>query len=549
MTAADRPILDDPVDVLVIGAGVGGALTALTLAEADRGIRVRCLEQGDWTDPASRPHTRPDWEWLRATRWNMSPNTRGWPQDYPVDTADEYTMMWNGVGGGSAIWTAAFPRFRPSDFRKGTEHGLQPDWPFAYEDLLPWFDAHDRLAGVSGHAGDPAMPPRSPTQTPPLPPGPAAEIIARGFERLGWHYWPTDVAIVSEPYDGRPACNACSACQSGCPTGAMHDVAVTVWPKALAAGAELVTRARVLRIETDDSGRASGALWVDRATGNRHFQPARVVVLAANGIGTPRLLLHSASARFPDGLANSSGQVGRNLMHHGLALAEGWFPERTDIHMGNLSSIYICEEFAETDPSRGFVNGLTMQVVRQNGAGFQANGALTAEPIAWGAGHHAEFRRRFGHGVGIFIVGDDLPLPHNRVTLSDTLFDADGVPAPKIDYRLCDNDRRMMDFGIARAVELLEAAGATEVRVNDHTRERGRTPIPAFHLLGTCRMGTDPRDSVTDPLHRCWDVPNLLLMDGSVMPTGGAVNPTSTLGAMALRAAAALRDDFAAVAG
>lgn len=531
------------VEVLVIGGGVGGALSCLTLAQGGRS--VVCLEQGTWTRPELRPHYRASWEWERATSWSMSPNVRGWSSDYPIDTEDENTMMWNAVGGGSSIWTAAFPRFRPSDFRKGTEHGYQPDWPYSYEDLEPWFDAHDVLAGVSGIAGDPAFPPRSATQCPPLRPGPLAKIAARGFDRLGWHYWPTDVAIISEDYDGRPACNCCGACQSGCPTGAMYDSGVAVWPKALAAGAELRTNARVAKIETDRNGRATGATYIDRATGQRWFQPADTVIVAANGVGTARLLLLSADERHPNGLANSSGQVGRNLMHHGLAILDAWTHEHTDIHMGNLSSVYICEEFAETDPARGFINGFTFQFVRHNAAGYQANGGHSGNVAPWGEHHHRWFRSHFSHGFSIFIVGDDLPLPDNRVTLSTDKVDTDGLPAAKIDYHLCPNDRRQMDYAIERAKELAWACGAVEVVANDHTKERGASGIPAFHLLGTCRMGTDPANSVVDEWHRAWDVPNLYIMDGSVMPTGGAVNPTSTIGAMVLRAASHLRDQLA----
>lgn len=490
------------------------------------------------------PHSNPDWEWRRATTWNTAPNIRRRGADYPVDSENERTLMWNGVGGSTTVYTATWPRFRPSDFRKGTKHGLQPDWPISYEDLAPWFEAHDAIAGVSGHPGDPAMPERGPFPTPPLPPGPVGPIVAKGFRKLGWHYWPMPAAIVSEEYNGRPACNNCGACQSGCPRGSLHNVAFTVWPRALAAGTDLRPFARVLRIESDDSGRATGATYVDRTTGQRWFQPARHVVVAGNGVGTPRLLLNSATRRFPHGLANSSDQVGRNLMHHGLATIEAWTDTVTDSHKGIISAVHICEEFAETDPSRGFVNGVTLHICKQNGAGYQANGSHSGNVAPWGEGHHAWFRRHFGHGFTILVVGDDLPLPENRVTLSPDQTDTDGMPAAKIAYRLCDNDRRQMDFGIARAVELAHAVDAFDIKVNDFSVPGKGYHPGAWHLLGTCRMGSDPADSVVDQWHRAWDVPNLSIMDGSVLPTGGAVNPTSTIGALVLRAAAHLRDDL-----
>jgi len=524
----------EPVDVLVIGSGMGGAIASRVLAEA--GFSVICLEQGTWTRPEDRPHHLPDWEWRRMTSFSPAPNVRNRPDDYPIDTTDETTLMWNGVGGSTTVYTATFPRFRPSDFRKGTEHGCQPDWPFTYEDLAPWYEANDRNCGVSGLLGNPAIPPREPFQTRPLPPG-SDSAARRGLENLGWHWWPMPAAIISENYDGRLACNNCGNCQSGCPRGSLNDMSVTHWPKAIKAGATLVTHARVARIETGDDGRASGALYINTMTKTWHFQPAKKVIIAANGIGTPRLLLNSASDRHPNGLANSSEMVGRNLMHHGLAQVEAWVEEPLETHKGFISAQLVCEEFAETDIARGFINGFTMHIVRNNGAGYQAHGSHTGNIAPWGAGHHDWFRKHFDHGFGILLVGDDLPLSENRVTLSETLKDSDGLPAPKIDYHLHPNDERMMNFAVDRAVDLAKAAGAFDYKINRYLGPGGGYAPPAWHLLGTARMGTDRRDSVVNQWGQSWDVPNLYLMDGSVLPTGAAVNPTSTIGAMTLRAA------------
>ena len=239
----------DHADVVIVGSGPGGVIPAMVLAR--KGIKVVCLEQGSWFPPAERPHHGRDWEWRRATDWSISVNVRAHPHDYPVDSTDETTLMWNGVGGSTGIYTATWPRYRPSDFRKGTEHGLAPDWPISYEDLAPYFEMADEACGVSGWAGDPAMPPRGPFQTRPGPRGAMGEVVTRGFDKLGWHWWPMPCAILAEGYDGRLACNNCGACQSGCPRGSLNDMAVTHWPKALAAGVELRTDSRVERIETD----------------------------------------------------------------------------------------------------------------------------------------------------------------------------------------------------------------------------------------------------------------------------------------------------------
>jgi 2-methyl-1,2-propanediol dehydrogenase len=540
---ATNSLRHDPVDVLVIGSGMGGAVATRVLAEA--GLKVVCLEQGPWTRPEDHPHFSPDWEWLRATSWSTAVNVRRLHQDYPIDTADEQTLMWNGVGGSTTVYTAVWLRFRPSDFRKGTEHGFQPDWPITYEDLELFYEQNDRDCGVSGLLGDPTMPPRGSFQTRPLAQGTLTRVAARGFDKLGWHWWPMPSAIIAEDYDGRLACNYCGNCQSGCPRGSLCDVSMSHWPKAIAAGAELRTNSRVERIETDGSGRATGAVYIDRMTKTRHFQAADVVIVACNGIGTPRLLLNSSSPRFPDGLANSSGTVGRHLMHHGLALVEIWTEQPVESHKGTHSIGIISEEFAETDPSRGFINGFTMQVVRANGAGYQALGSHSRNVSPWGREHHDWFRRHFGNVFGVFLMGDDLPLPQNRVTLSESLTDVDGIPAPQISYRLHPNDRKMMDFAIERAKDLARAVDSFDVKVNDYTTADGNYAPPAWHLLGTCRMGVDPSESVTNQWGQTWDVPNLYIMDGSLLPTGAAVNPTSTIGALALRNATHLGDTFA----
>ena len=225
-----------------------------------------CLEQGGWVAPEDHPHFSTDWEWQRQKRWNANINIRRNTGDYPVETGTSNVLMWNAVGGSTNVYTALWPRYRPSDFRKGIEHGLAPDWPISYEDLAPYYGAADRLVGVSGLAGNPALPPHDPYPTPPLPLRKSSRRLAKAFDQLGWHWWPLPAGVVSEDYDGRPACNGCGACVSGCARGSMSKFSLSVWPKALAAGTELRANARVLRIERGKDGRARGAVYVDRMT-------------------------------------------------------------------------------------------------------------------------------------------------------------------------------------------------------------------------------------------------------------------------------------------
>jgi 2-methyl-1,2-propanediol dehydrogenase len=524
----------EPADVLIIGAGATGAIASLVLGQA--GLKVVCLEQGGWVEAKDQIHLRPDWQWQRRTRWHADVNVRSNPDDFAVRSDSSQVLMWNAVGGSTNVFGAIWPRYRPSDFRKGTEHGLAPDWPMTYEDLAPFYDRSDRLIGVSGLAGDPSMPPQPDYPTPPLPMDASSRRLAKAFDRLGWHWWPVPAAVISQGYDGRPGCNSCGMCY-GCARGSMSSFATAVWPRALAAGIELRPQARVVRIERGRDGRASGALYIDRATGQRHFQAADVVILAANGVGTPRLLLAS------DNLANSSDQVGRNLLHHTLVSAEYWVEENLASHVGYIAAL-ISREFAETDVRRGFVNGFNFNCISSFAAGEQAIGVVTDERAPWGRGHHRWFERHFDHVFSVHAIGDDLPDPENRVTLDPSAVDADGVPIAQLRYRPGENDKRMMRAMLDRLVDIGEASGAFETRLQDYVDGDGIYRTPAWHLLGTCRMGASPETSVVNKWQQCWDVPNLFIIDGSVLATGGVVNPTSTVSALALRAAEHLRDNF-----
>jgi choline dehydrogenase-like flavoprotein len=254
-----------------------------------------------------------------------------------------------------------------------------------------------------------------------------------------------------------------------------------------------------------------------------------VVVLACNGVGTPRILLNSTSARFPEGLANSSGLVGKNLMFHPYAMVTGVFDESLDGYMGPIGCAILSQEFYETDLSRGFVRGYTMQIARSSGPVSTALGGIGGhDMVPWGPDHRRAFAERMGRTLTIAVIGEDLPEHHNAVTLDPELADGDGIPAPRVSYTLSDNSSRMLEHAIARSTEALEAAGAREVVANPLLRPSG------WHLMGTARMGTDPAASVVDPSGRCHDVKNLYVIDGSILVTAGAVNPTSTIQALAL---------------
>ena len=530
MSNRHLPVTHEITDILIIGSGASGAAAAWKLSS--EGFNIVCLEQGRWIKPEEYPNNSADWELQIRGPWALDPNMRGWNEDYPVNVDETCIdpLMFNAVGGSTIHYTAHVPRFHPSDFRVKTLDSVADDWPLTYEGLESYYDMNDEMMGCSGINGDPANPPRKQRPMPPLPIGPDGERMAKGFDKLGWHWWPSDSYINSVPYRGRAACNNCGNTVLGCSRHAKGSTDVTYWPEAIQNGVELRTHSRVFRIETDASGKATGASYFD-ASGEQHFQPARAVVLAMNGVGTPRIMLNSSSGSHPDGLCNSSGLVGKNLMFHPYSMVTGYFDDDDiDTYKGSTGNMIMCQEFYETDPEKDFVRGYTYQILRSTGPASTATGFMTTH-VPWGAGHHAEFKKRFGNATVLAIIGEDLPEEHNRVELDPMLKDSNGIPAPKIFYTLSENSRRLLDDAMKNAETALKAAGAHETERTSLLRSAG------WHLMGTARMGDDPAESVVDRWGQAHDTDNVFIVDGSLFVTGAAVNPTPTIGALALRTA------------
>ncbi|WP_135452004.1 GMC family oxidoreductase [Mycobacterium sp. DL99] len=519
-----REIHDEP-DVLIVGAGASGGVAALELAR--HGLKVVCLEQGDWNLPDDFTAGKPEWELTRLKQWNASPNVRQNSADYPIDSTESPVepLMFNGVGGSTIMFSGHWVRPMPSDFRVKTLDGVAEDWPFTYEDLRPFLDEVTHHIGASGLEGDPAYPDPHTFPLPPLPIGKYGLVAAKGMNKLGWHWWPAPNAIASRKYKNQEACMRYGACESGCPVGAKASTDITHWRDAIKLGVQLVTGARVSRITTNDRGLATGAEYIDR-DGMLQHQAARVTVVAANGIGTPRLLLNSAEG----GLANSSGLVGKRLMTHPYASVYGAYDEDMETWLGPAGQAIQSLQFYETDTDRGFVRGAKWNLMPTGGPLAQT---LWEPGDNWRDGFGANFHPRLASTFGRYtewgITTEDLPDESNTVTLDPDVTDSDGIPAAKIHYEIGENCQRMLEFNVARAVEAHEAAGAVDVH-----------PVPvvrhsAWHLLGTTKMGTDPATSVVDEWCRTHDVPNLFIVDGSTMVTSTGMNPTATIMAVALR--------------
>ena len=279
----------------------------------------------------------------------------------------------------------------PSDFRVRSLDGVADDWPIDYWTLEPFFAENDRMMGVSGLAGDPAYPPRQPPM-PPLPLGKTGTRYAEAMNKLGWHWWPSDTTVATTEYDGRAPCINLGHCTPGCAQGAKASTDITYWPHAIRAGVELRTRCRVREITTNEHGMASGAIYYD-ADGVEQFQPAEVVIIACNGVGTPRLLLNSASARFPNGLANSSGLVGRNLMLHPMA-AGLRLRRRTDsTATAAPHDLHVEQAVLRNRPRRAASSAATRS--SSPAASAPVNEAITSAAhgrLPWGKDHHRVYR-------------------------------------------------------------------------------------------------------------------------------------------------------------
>ncbi|MCZ6887007.1 MAG: GMC family oxidoreductase N-terminal domain-containing protein, partial [Gammaproteobacteria bacterium] len=417
---------EDIVDVLIIGAGASGAAVAWSLAETR--MRIMCIEQGGWMNPAEYASTRRDWEVVRGGAFSISPNVRGRDADYPINEDDSPISVanFNAVGGSTILYSAHFPRFHPSDFSVRSLDGVADDWPISYADLEPFFADNDRNIGVAGLTGDPAYPLHEPP-LPPVPLGLSGETMARGLNKLGWHWWPSDSAIITRPYEGREQCVNLGPCNVGCAKGAKSSADITYWPMAQRLGVELKTNCRVREITVDENDMATGVIYYDE-NGAECRQRAEVVIMACNGVGTPRLLLNSVSSQFPNGLANRSGLVGRNLMFHPWGNVQGVFDEPLDSHYGPQGCCMLSQEFYETDPQRDFVRGYNMQITRGGGPVGTALNRLATGDIPWGAGHHEAFARYFDRTVSLGICCEDLPEQHNTVTLDPQLTDSNGIP-------------------------------------------------------------------------------------------------------------------------
>jgi choline dehydrogenase-like flavoprotein len=441
------------------------------------------------------------------------------------------------VGGSSTHFTANYWRFREIDFNERTVLGsisgtAFADWPITYRELEPYYTKVEWDIGVSGLAGaSPFDPPRSkPYPMPPLPVKSSGVLLERGARKLGLHPFPAPMAIVSQPYRGRPACVNCGFCMGfGCEVMAKSSVLYTMIPQAEATGrCEVRSGSYVFRVESDPQGRATGVHYFDSHQ-RAQFQQACAVVVSANGAETPRLLLNSSSARFPHGLANSSGMVGKHLMFNQQTAVHAVFEHELNEYK-SVQVTRVVHDFYDSDPRRGFYGGggIDARIGRQPiGWALASGGKLPG----WGPALK-ERLEAFPRSMVCAGHATSLPLATNSVSLDPGLKDAWGIPAIRVTYKDHPDDLATARFLRDRSVDIMQAAGARKIWPEEVAERLG-----SVHLLGTCRMGKDPASSVIDKYHRAHDVPNLFVCDGSSFVTSGRGQPTMTIQALAFRAA------------
>ena len=529
----------EQVDFAIVGSGAAGGVMARELAQA--GFSVVLFEQGPRLTPTDFEHDEFKYWFLGGITNDVVRNPQTFRNDpaKKAEPAITRPTLWYArtVGGSSLHYTANYWRFHEIDFNERSVLGSIAgtgfdDWPISYADLEPYYTKVDWEVGVSGLAGaSPFDPPRSkPYPMPPLPVKSSGVLFERGARKLGLHPFPAPMVINSQPYRGRPACVHCGFCHGfACEVMAKASTLTTMIPEAEATGhCKVRSESYVIRIDIDKRGRATGVSYLDR-NHREHLQKARAVVVCANGAETPRLLLMSANPRFPQGLANSSGLVGKYLMFNCGSPTQGVFEHELNEYK-SVQVTRILHDYYESDPKRGFYGG----------GGLDAR--IGPQPIiwaqrlanygpAWGSAYKARLAD-FPRTMLVAAHGTSLPVETNSVSLDPELKDAWGLPAIRVTYKDHPDDLSNVRFLRDRAAAILDAAGALRVEKAPITEQNF-----SMHLLGTCRMGNDPAQSVIDRYHRSHDIKNLFVCDGSSLVTSGRGQPTMTIQALAFRAA------------
>jgi choline dehydrogenase-like flavoprotein len=519
--AAPFELNDDSV-VVIIGTGAGGGVLANELAQ--KGVSVVSLEAGGRYLPED--YVNDEWESFGQLAW-LDPRTTSGDWRVSKDFSGLPAWIVKAVGGTTTHWAGASIRFQPHEWKAKTTYGDVKganllDWPIDSDEMAPWYDLAEKKLGV--------------TRTNDLPGLPGCNnyrVFEAGAKKLGYKEVHTGrMAINSVDYDDRIACQQTGFCFQGCKWGAKWSAAYTDIPRGEATGnLEVREKCQAVRIEHGEDGMVNGVVYMD-ADGNERKQMARIICVAGNSFESPRLLLNSASSMFPDGLANSSGQVGRNYMRHTTGSVYAVFDKPVRMWRGTTMAGIIQDE-ARHDPSRGFVGGYELETLSL-GLPFMA---AFLDPGAWGR----EFTTAldgYENMAGMWIVGEDMPQETNRITINSDVKDQFGIPVVDVHFDDHPNDVAMRNHAYQQGQAIYDAVGAT--------RTFPTPPYPSTHNLGTNRMSENARDGVVNRWGQTHDIENLFVSDGSQFTTGAAENPTLTIVALAIRQADHIASEMSA---
>lgn len=513
--------LNDNTAVVVIGSGAGGGTLSNELAQ--KGVSVVCLEAGPRVE--NQDFMNDEWPSFIQLAWLEKRTTSGtWrvAKDFPGLPA----WIVKAVGGTTTHWAGASLRFQEHEFKVKTTYGDMAgahllDWPLTLAELEPWYDKAEDKMGTTRTHGIPGLPGNN-----------NFKVFEAGAKKLGYTEVHTGrMSINSEPRNGRGACLQIGFCFQGCKSGAKWSTTYTEIPDAeLTGNFEIRPQCHALQIQHDDAGKVTGVLYADK-DGKQHVQKARIVCVAGNSIESPRLLLNSASSKFPDGLANSSGQVGKNYMRHTTGSVYAIFEKPVHMYRGTTMAGIIQDE-ARNDPSRGFVGGYELETLSL-GLPFMA---AFLNPGEWGR-PFAQAMESYDRMAGMWIVGEDMPQESNRVTLHPTEKDQYGLPVPNVAFSDHPNDEAMRIHAYKQGSAVYEAVGALKTFKTP--------PYPSTHNLGTNRMSENPSDGVVNKWGQTHDIKNLFISDGSQFTTGAGENPTLTIVTLAIRQADHIASEMA----
>lgn len=554
---------DFAYEVLVVGSGAGGAMAAYELTR--QGHKVLLLEAGRDYDPKKEtPMFKPN---AAAPLMGASTPDKdfgfydstvdgGWQvPDEPYTKAEGSDFLWwraRMLGGRTNHWGRYSLRFSEHDFKGKSRDGLGADWPFEYDDIAPWYDKTEALVGVCGtNTGLDDMPP-SPEGVlqPPPKPRVAELLIAAAAKKHGIPAVPMHRAVLTKPLDNRAACFYATPCGHGCSIGAAFQTTTSLLPMALSTGnLRIITDAMVKTVTVDDAGKVTGVSYIDKKTATEHPLSARVVILAASACESARILLNSKHAKHPNGLANSSGQVGRNLMDSTGANLSALVPAlmnrpryNEDGHTANHLFIPWWGHKAQANKALDFPRGYHFEL----GGRFGEPGAYVSGDLqGYGSALKQQVRAHYGAYVTFALRGEMLPNEHCFMDIDPSVKDKWGIPVARFHWKWADHELKQVEHGLKTAKLLLETMGATvgELPKAEEAIKKGGEII---HEVGTTRMGSSPADSVTNQWGQSWDCPNLFVMDGGVFASNPHKNCTLTIMTLAMRNSAWLADQLKA---